>query len=62
MIDKQYLLRRRRIEDMTIRKIAAVRRIAAETHEGYIHTVNEFELWDVHGDTVTFIRPSKMVL
>ena len=47
---------------MTIRKIAAVRRIAAETHEGYIHTVNEFELWDVHGDTVTFIRPSKMVL
>jgi hypothetical protein len=43
---------------MTIRKIAAIRRIAAKTHEGYIHTVNEFELWDVHGDTVDHGRLS----
>jgi len=31
------LLRRRMIEDMTIRKIAA------KPHEGYIHTVKKFE-------------------
>ena len=37
------LLRRRMIEDMTIRKIAAIRRIAAKRHEGYIHTVKKFE-------------------
>ena len=36
---------------MTVRKIAAIGRIAGKTNEGYIHTVNEFELWDVHRDT-----------
>ena len=28
--------------DMTIRKIATIKRIAAKTDEGYIHTDNEF--------------------
>ena len=37
------LLRRRMIKDMTIRKTAAIRRIAAKPHEGYIHTVKKFE-------------------
>jgi hypothetical protein len=37
------LLRRRMIEDMTIREIAAIRRIAAKSHEGYIHTLKKFE-------------------
>ena len=36
-------LRRRMIEDVTIGKIAAIRRIAAKPHEGYIHTVKKFE-------------------
>jgi hypothetical protein len=31
------LLRQRMIEDMTIREIAAIRRSAAKSHEGYIH-------------------------
>ena len=37
------LLRRRMIEDMTIREIAAIRRIAAKSHEGYIHTLKKDE-------------------
>lgn len=37
------LSRRRMIEDMTIREIAAMRRIAAKSHEGYIHTLKKFE-------------------
>jgi hypothetical protein len=37
------LLRRRMIEDITIRKIPAIRRIAAKPHEGYTHTVKKFE-------------------
>jgi hypothetical protein len=41
--EAMHLLRRRMIEDMTIRKIAAIRRIAAKPHEGYIHTVKKFE-------------------
>ena len=32
-------LRRRMIEDMTIREIAVIRRIAAKPHEGYIQTL-----------------------
>ena len=37
------LLRRRMIEDMTIREIAAIRRIAAKSREGYIHTLKKYE-------------------
>ena len=35
------LLRRRMIKDMTIRKIATLKRIATKTLEGYIRTVSE---------------------
>jgi hypothetical protein len=35
-------LLRRRI-DRTIREIAAIRRIAAKSHEGYIHTLKKYE-------------------
>jgi hypothetical protein len=37
------LLRRRMIEAMTIRERRAIRRIAAKSHEGYIHTLKKFE-------------------
>ena len=37
------LLRRRMIEDMTIREIAAIRRIVAKSREGYIHTLKKYE-------------------
>jgi len=50
------LSRRRMIEDMTIREIAAIRRSAAKSHEGYIHTLKKFEWWDWWiGDAVIII-------